>query len=129
MAIRRDDSSDNGHGPRWLKKWMEAHEERMRENEQRAREHKKSIEDLRQISHENQEMIRELREMNRASAARLTRAEDSVELLQEQVEMNRRQTREIIGEISRMDAERKRDRIQSARLFKGMLTSIRRIGR
>ncbi|MEK7865039.1 MAG: hypothetical protein AAB434_00045 [Planctomycetota bacterium] len=122
MAIRRDDPSDNGDGPRWLKKWREA-------QEKRSREHEESIGELKQISRENQEMIRELRGMNRASAARLARVEGSVELHREELEQSRRQTREIVAEVSRMDAERKRDRVQYARLFRGMLAEIRRIGR
>ena len=143
MAIRGSEPSDNGDGPRWLKKWIEAqekrsreheermreHEERMGENEERRREHEERMRAIEGSQEELKQISLDLRDMIRASNARLSRLEDSVAIQKEEVALSRRQTRQLVAEVSRMDAERRRDRVQYARLFKGMLTTIRRIGR
>lgn len=129
MAIRRDESSDNGFGPRWLRKWIEAQEQRSREQEKRTHEHEERMRKLEEIALGLATSQDELRQMHRESTARLTRSEDTLDLLKEEVARNRRHSREIVAELSRMDAERRRDRVQYARMFKGMITEIRRIGR
>ncbi len=150
MAIRRNEPSDNGDVPRWLKKWigdkeqreheneqrLREHEERMREHEERMREHEERMREHEERSREHEERMRAIEELSRgirediqASNARLSRLEDSVELQKEQVARSRRETRELVAVISRMDTERRRDRVQYARLFKGMLTQLRHLRR
>ncbi|GEM_PF-3548781 len=136
MAVRGSEPSDNGDGPRWLKKWIEAqekrsreHEERMRENEERRREHEVRMRAIEGSQEELKQISLDLRDMIRASNARLSRLEDSVELQKEEVALSRRQTRQLVAEVSRRDAKRGRDRVKYARFYKGMLTTIRRIGR
>ncbi|GEM_PF-1664104 len=112
MATRGNRKGRNGGAggdasvPRWVRTLFDLHEERMA-----------SIERSQEVT--VQEIRAEITEMKAAHEARMARLERNDLVQQQRLEEDRRQTREVIRELSRIDAERKAEsalrRVEDAR--------------
>lgn len=115
MALRKSGKGGNGNFIAWLqtnlaelKKISAGHDERMRA-------HEVDLAELKKISARQKDTLEELKEFTRSR--------------QRDVVGNRRQTREIIAQIARMDAARRRDSAALAHALIGINVRVRRLER
>lgn len=124
MAARRNGNranpAGNGGGdsvPRWVRTLFDLHEVRMAAIERTIEEIKAS----------NEETKASNEEMKAEHEARMARLEQADQLQQRKLEEMRRQTREIVVEISRLDAGRKAESARNLAEHHTMMAALKEI--